>query len=567
MGPLDSERQNQEDEESPGVGWSRREFMRFTGRSLIAMAAWGALGSLAACFRDKENRPGATSPVPGFEPIKPNREDRLVVAGGLKTHILIREGDPINKRGDRFGKNNDFLAFLPRGDSGPRADEALLWVNHEYPIPLFTPRRVLKYATNRAQAEEMRSIVGASILKLKRSSPSERNEGAAPWRFVAADSNKRIDATTPLELVGPRPIAGKRVVAGTMGNCSGGTTPWGTVLTCEENTHYYYGYYRYSRRGRKLIVPDYGYQWQKYFDGDPDHYGWVVEFNPRTGKGRKLTALGRFSHESATCVLAEDGRPVVYSGDDRIGGCIYKFIAARKGSLDEGTLYVANLKKNRWEPLVLERPELKGRFRDQTELLIRVREAAALVGGTRLARPEDIEVDPKSGAVLTALTNNRRRRDYYGSLLRIDEAGGDHGARVFAHRTFLSGGHENGFACPDNLVFDPRGNLWMTSDISEKYMHRGEYRGFGNNGLFFIPMSGPAAGEVFQAASAPRDAEFTGPCFSADGRTLFVSVQHPGIGSTKRNRLNSHWPNGGKEVPRSAVVAFSGPVLEKLTGF
>jgi secreted PhoX family phosphatase len=251
-------------------------------------------------------------------------------------------------------------------------------------------------------------------------------------------------------------------------------------------------------------------------------------------------------------------------GDDARDQCIYKFVGRDPGSLEHGVLYVANLQANKWEPLVLTNPKLKSRFSDQLDLLIRTREAAAMVGGSPCDRPEDIEVDPQTGAVIVALTNNESRGNLHGSLLRILERGADPLSLEFSHSTFMAGGPGRGFSCPDNLAFDPRGNLWMTSDMSSSRMGRGEHSEFGNNGLFWIPMSGPDAGKTFQVAHAPMDAEFTGPCFSPDGRTLFLSVQHPGESSETADKPTSRWPNGGADIPRSSVVAISGPALDAL---
>ena len=102
----------------------------------------------------------------------------------------------------------------------------------------------------------------------------------------------------------------------------------------------------------------------------------------------------------------------------------------------------------------------------------------------------------------------------------------------------------------------------MTSDISGRKMNRGRYIPFGNNGLFYIPLTGKEAGQVFQVASAPVDAEFTGPSFSPDGKTLFLSVQHPGVRSKSPSHLSSHWPSGDQsQFPRSTVVTIQGPLF------
>jgi secreted PhoX family phosphatase len=95
-------------------------------------------------------------------------------------------------------------------------------------------------------------------------------------------------------------------------------------------------------------------------------------------------------------------------------------------------------------------------------------------------------------------------------------------------------------------------------------MNRDEhYKAFGNNGLFVYNAKDDI---VVQVASAPMDAEFTGPFFSPDGKSLFLSVQHPGetSKSTNPDSLTSHWPEGGNKIPRSAVIVISGPTLDKL---
>ncbi|MEM6730676.1 MAG: alkaline phosphatase PhoX, partial [Myxococcota bacterium] len=71
--------------------------------------------------------------------------------------------------------------------------------------------------------------------------------------------------------------------------------------------------------------------------------------------------------------------------------------------------------------------------------------------------------------------------------------------------------------------------------------------------------------EVFQVAAAPCGAELTGPKFSPDGQTLFLSVQHPGEHTEMKGQWASHWPHGGSEKPAPAVVTIQGPALDALT--
>lgn len=536
----------------------RRRFLEFLGHGALTAATAAAIGpSLTASLaRAASGRPNlwAGDELP-FSPVAPSSADALLLADGFRHDILIRWDDVINARGERFGFNNDYTRFVPDGPS-----DAWLWVNHEYPVPLLQSGTVESRQARRKLEDVRREqeSLGGSILRMKRAP-----KGA--WRpVVPHGSNRRVSGLTPIPFAGAsRPIAGAMRAIGTVGNCSGGLTPWGTILTCEENHQDIYG-----ERDWKTGKPDHSecwYGWESVVDYPPEHYGWVVEVELKTGKAKKLVALGRFGHESATVRQARDGRCVVYSGDDRNDRCLYKFVASKKGTLEHGTLHVANLEQGRWIPLDrASNPTLRKKYKDQLEVLIRAREAAYEVGGTRLDRPEDIEIDPTTGAVLVTLTNNKPRKNFFGSILKIEEKGGDPLALEFKHSTFASGGPETGFACPDNLAFDPRGGLWVTSDISGKTIGRDEYAPFKNNGLFYVPMKGKNAGRFFRVASAPVEAEFTGPCFTPDGKTLFLSVQHPGEESKALDRLTSHWPDGGSTLPRPAVIAITGPALEKL---
>ncbi len=336
------------------------------------------------------------------------------------------------------------------------------------------------------------------------------------------------------------------------------------MLTCEENYDSFYGEAKYGAQGR--VREQGSYLWEKFFPKhEPEHYGWVVEIDPTTGAAQKHVALGRFAHECCTIAELPDKRIVAYSGDDANDECLYKFVSSAPRSLKEGILYVANLEEGKWVPLDWGSSAiLQQHFKNQTDVLVRAREAAKHVGGTVLDRPEDIEIDPETGAVLVTLTNNIPKENYHGSILKIEETDGKHDALTFSHSTFLAGGEETGFACPDNMSFDRAGNLWFTSDISGSKIWEGPYASFGNNGLFVVPRKGPQAGEVIQIASAPVHAELTGPWFSPDGKTLFLSVQHPGENSESLSNLSSNWPEGGQAIPKPSVVCIEGELLEKI---
>lgn len=523
---------------------SRRDFIQFLGRTTLA--AYGLQGirldQLSAAFQPLA--------LP-FTPLEPTDVDGLVLAKGFQYDILIRYGDAINPTED-FGTHNDFIAFLPEA-----ADEqaGILWVNHEYLNPLFVHGQIDIARKRLEHIHAEMDAVGGSVLRVRR---DKKNR----WRIDRKDPiNRRVTARTEIPFAWPEPIAGATKAVGTLANCAGGTTPWGTILTCEENYDMFYGDRDFSKPDRPKISEG-SFGWERFYDYPPEHYGWVVEVDPYQPKAKKLVALGRFAHEAAAVEALPDQRCVVYMGDDKPDEHLYKFIAADPGSLERGKLYVANIAKGEWRLLDVEaNPQLAAAFGTQTELLIRCREAAKMVGATPLNRPEDVEIDPITGDVFVCLTNNVLRRDLFGSILRLSELEGREGLR-FKAQTFLAGGKDTGFSCPDNMAFDRKGNLWFTSDMSDSLMNRDFYLPFRNNGLFFVPMSGPNAGRAFQVASAPTAAELTGPCFSPNGDTLFLCVQHPGDNSPAIDQLTSRFPDG--HTPKSVVVAITGSALDAI---
>jgi secreted PhoX family phosphatase len=521
--------------------WSRREFLRFFGGSMYAGYALSfPLNGLA------------NQPLQKIRSLSPTDADQLILADGLRHEMLISWGDVINEQGDKFGFNNDFIAHVAVADD---PNDRLLWVNHEYVTTgyFLTPADPQQKSLADVQMEQKE--VGGSILRIKKFNNK--------WQFVQNDAyNRRIDAATQIPIVSNKMIMGRRNALGTISNCAGGTTPWKSFLSCEENYDDVVGEVDYVDGKRTLINSSIS-GWEQYLDMPPEHYGWVVEVNPYTGEAKKHTSMGRFAHESATVVEAADGRCVVYSGDDKADECIYKFIADRPGSLETGTLYVADTINGKWLPLHIRlQPELAKTFGSQLDVMIQTRKAAHMIGGTPQDRPEDIKQDPRSGAIYVALTKHSTQTRPFGSILKIEEKENDPLALEFVASTFLTGGDDSGFACPDNLAFDPRGNLWFTSDISGADINKPPYASFKNNGLFFVPMTGESAGIVHQLASAPVHAELTGPSFSPDGRELFLAVQHPGEYSQDRNNLDSHWPDGGNAMPRPSVVVISGEFLD-----
>jgi len=644
---------------------SRRELLAHG--ALLAPAAL-ALPSVAGATR----APAAPGLV--FQPIIGSREDRVQVPPGYTAEVLIGWGEPlftgtpaIATRGlidgdllstgsaaaqeRQFGYNCDAIAFLPLDRSGRRG---VLCVNHEYCDPrlMFPAKRQFKSprpgwaADPRLEAvQTMMAAHGVSILEIRLENGT--------WRPVTDSKlSRRITARTPIEIQGParghallRTAAdpsGTRVL-GTLANCSGGKTPWGTYLSAEENIEDYFGgypQYRESGRGDARTLTAFArfatserniFGWETIdprFDMRQEprealRFGWIVEVDPQDARSpiRKRTALGRFCHESAASVLTRDQRAAVYMGDDTQFEYIYKFVSrdrvnlrqpeSNRELLDHGVLYVARLEADgsgRWLPLVHGQGSLNAQhgFADQGEVVIRARAAADLLGATPMDRPEDIAIHPQTGRLYVALTNNGARTmdpvamgaerpgldrrpdaanprpaNRYGHIVEIVEAGSDAAATSFRWNVFLLAGDPQSaggrfltdaaaiksqqlaatdtyfagyperdkispIGSPDNLGFDPEGNLWIVTD--------GEQPRGANNGAFAVPVAGAQRGHLRQFMSAPIGAEVCGCEFTPDGETLFLSIQHPGEGGTLEEP-RSHWPDGSGLPPRPSVIA------------
>jgi secreted PhoX family phosphatase len=584
-----------------------------------------------------------------FEPVPPNRRDTVMVAPGYQAQPLIRWGDRVlpdapafnpytqspKAQAGQFGYNCDYVGVLPIDGND---DHATLVVNHEYTNPeLMFPAE--QYTSREKLRIEM-AAHGMSVVEITR--------GTHPgsWRRVAVRSakrNRRITANTPFRLTGP--AAGHRLlrtsadptgrtVLGCLNNCSGGTTPWGTVLSGEENFNQYFdvpegattdpayaeSYARYSvgvqgqeSRGWSEVAERFDLSREPH---EPFRFGWIVEIDPSdpTTVPRKRTMLGRFKHEGANIAISKGGHAVAYMGDDERGEYVYKFVsrlryrpgegaAARKHNLkllDDGTLYVARFDGDgaedgehdgtgQWLKLcTATRSFVEGM--SVAEVLINTRLAADKLSATRMDRPEDIQPNPVNGRIYCALTNNSERgsrfptneasplassmtRDELGAplesssgnrngyVLEITENGRDHAGTEFRWLLFLVcgdpeapetyfGGYPKDrvspISCPDNVAFDPAGNLWVSTD--------GNALG-SNDGLFAVPTAGANRGQVLQFLTVPIGAECSGPLVTKDGRTVFVAVQHPGEmdGSTFEDPA-SMWPHDNR-FPRPSVVA------------
>ncbi|MEE2643407.1 MAG: PhoX family phosphatase [Myxococcota bacterium] len=552
---------------------------------------------------------GAGMPL-RFKPVSTESTEPFVLPEGYRFTRVASWGDRFHDGGAlavpieseqaqraAFGYNCDFLAWHPQTSREGRR-QGFLSVNHEYSCPelMFPGYTGAKGSgLSRAQLHVEMASLGHSVLPLK------RVEGA--WRVRWGHSTlRRLSVLGPqIELTGPAAghvrlqtsadPSGRRII-GTFANCAGGKTPWGTTLIAEENFNQaFFGAETASLDQDELTRESWArfqigekkrrYSWHKVdprFDlrrepHEANRFGWVVELDPSdpTRPPVKRSALGRFKHECAEVTLAPDGRVVVYSGDDQAGEFLYRFVSEQPydparpatgwGLLDKGTLSVACFEVDgsfEWRPLRHGEGPLtrEAGFDDQGHVLIEARRAATLLGATPLDRPEDVAVDPKSGALYVMLTGDKGRAKTSavcprapnpdGHILRLSPSRGDGSAAGGEWSIFYLAGGESvgGLRCPDNGAFDPTGRLWITSDVD------GDFR----NGLWACELDGPHAGEPRRFCALPTSAEGSGPCFDETGETLFLSAQHPGEHS-RWGALTSGWPGHGGPAPRPSVVA------------
>jgi hypothetical protein len=645
-----------------------------------------------------------------------NIVDDVVVPPEYERYVIVRWGDRVfPNQEEYFGYNCDYTGFV--SINGNNSNDGYLWVNHEYisypfsklapeapddvaefseSYPLVIGQTLSNDKTSIQLLGEFYYNQGGSIVRISRSgqggkfavvsdSKNRRIHGLSglginsqrsdPYKSVTSWGSKSYQKGDQNYLMGTGPAAtqvftkstdglGAKII-GTAYNCSGGTTPWGRILSAEEN---FQGSALFFMGVTEPVKPD-GTQ-TGYIAGTSgekfglvgEKYGWMVEIDPTDPnyRPRKHTALGRFRHENIALRVETGKKLIAYMGDDRRGGHTWKFVSNGTVSsptdknnsalFEDGTLYVARYNSDgtgRWIPLSLNTatdpiapstlasveisklgkatrngllplpkrngiagqtsnggsfnvdttneanalPGYKGKklsdfYTSQGAVLVDAFLAANLVGGTPTARPEDIEVHPRTKEVFIAYTDGAPGSDGYpdsrifvvskyssavnapqpsGELFKIIENSPDcTTGTTFRWQRLAKGGEAgaepgDGFANVDNLAFDSQGNVWGVTDMSTS-AHNGFSTGanpsqrpidhrvvgatstvttdsnlnvqtsdligvFGNNWLFFIPTKGPNAGRIVPFAYGPPRCEMTGPTFIGD--TLILAVQHP----------------------------------------
>ncbi|MDZ5696247.1 PhoX family phosphatase [Chelativorans sp. M5D2P16] len=604
--------------------YSRRGFL---GGSL-AVAAIGATVSPMALLAAREAE-AATPSSFNFTEVEAGVDETHHVAEGYDADVLLRWGDKVfadspefdpqnqtaEKQARQFGYNNDYIGFIPIEGAD---DRGILVVNHEYTnAELMFPNFATVEDGEVKLGEYTKELVdieiaahGGTIIEIRKVD--------GKWQ-PALDSqyNRRITGETETSLSGP--VAGHdRVktnadpsgtkVFGTLNNCAGGLTPWGTYLLAEENFHGYFGSelpegHRETENYQRIGVPGGWYEWAAFHDrfdiskepNEANRFGWIVEVDPMDPNAvpKKRTALGRFKHEGCETVVNGDGRVVGYSGDDERFDYVYKFVtagtfnpddrAANADLLDDGTLYVARFDEDgtvEWMPLVHGEGPLTAEngFESQADVLIETRRAADLLGATKMDRPEDVQPNPTTGKVYVMLTNNTKRTEddvsaanpraenAFGHIIEITETDGDFAstrsswevlvkcgdpsvAEVGA--TFSPATSENGwFGMPDNAAVDADGRLWISTDGNSR-----DKTGR-TDGLWAMETEGEARGTSKLFFRVPVGAEMCGPYFTPDAETLFLAVQHPGEeGAATFEDPATRWPDFDETLPvRPSVV-------------
>ena len=479
-------------------------------RGLLRGGVAGALGAifapvaLTACGGGDDDLvvsappPPPAAPAPtilGFSAVAKTNADRNTVPAGYTARVLFALGDPMaagvpafkndgtdTNYDQRCGDNHDGIQYFGLNAAGARDDNgssrALLAMNHEYINQTFLHVNGPTARPRPAGETDIEvACHGVSVVEVAKGSNGQ-------FAYVQASPfNRRITGTTEIELSGPARGNAQFITRfspdgtktrGTMNNCGNGKTPWGTLLTTEENWSGYYfraagdqarrtakenaSFARYGRSVTATAAANSRYGWEtsgaddKYVrfntsvvgtstNGSDDYrnewfcQGFMVEIDPysATSVVKKRTGLGRFAHENGAFGLPVVGKPLaVYMGCDSQNEYVYKWVSTAVWTaadatrtdrmavgdkyLDDGKLYVARFNEDgtgQWVELNIANASIAGAafgFSNQAEIYIHTRIAADAVGATRMDRPEWVDVHPTTGEIYVTMTNSSSRR-------------------------------------------------------------------------------------------------------------------------------------------------------------
>lgn len=490
---------NRRFEDVLSTGLRRRALLRGgLGGAMAAMFAPLALTACGGGDDDVASTPSTAVPTDtllGFSAVAKTLADTSTVPTGYTARVLLACGDPLAAgvaayRNDgtdtgydqRIGDCHDGVQYFGLSATGtPDANSstrALLAMNHEYITQVVLhPGGPSPRPRPAGETDIEVACHGVTVVEVTKAADGS-------FGYVQNSAfNRRITGTTEIELSGPargnalfvtRFSADGTRTRGTMNNCGNGKTPWGTLLTTEENWSGYYfraagdqerrtakvnaSFARYGRNVTATSAANSRYGWEtagaddKYqrwntsvvgnsADGSDDYrhewfcQGYMLEIDPynATSVIKKRTALGRFAHENGAFGLPQAGKPlVVYMGCDSQNEYVYKYVSNAKWDaadasradriavgdkyLDNGKLYVARFNDDgtgQWIELNVANAAIAGAafgFTEQAETYIHTRIAADAVGATKMDRPEWVDVHPTTGEVYITMTNNSSRR-------------------------------------------------------------------------------------------------------------------------------------------------------------
>lgn len=389
-----------------------------------------------------------------FTSIVPTAQtNKLIIPAEHKYQLILKEGDSYTEGGGLVGGQNDFTAYVPKTGS---STNGYLSVNHE---------------TNPG---------GVTMAEIN------YNVTSKLWELT---KSRAVSFSDPS-------------LVQTIRNCSGGVTPWGTVVTAEESV-------------TSNDVNNDGYK----------DYGWLVEIDPATaqvisknadGSKGKLWQMGIMNHEN---VVINNAGTTAYYGEDGGTHMVYKYVMDTPNDLSSGNLYVLKLDQGlttagdpagttaTW----IQVPNKTKADQNNTASL------AQSLGGTKFNGVEDVDISPLDGKIyFTAKGLDRvyRLQDNGTTASQVETfVGGS--SSVYSFNTAQGMKSEAWGDGNDNLTFDELGNLWVLQDGGKNYI------------WVIAPDHTQANPKVKLFASMPAGAEPTGLTFTPDHKFGFFSIQHP----------------------------------------